>query len=473
MKKISCFVFACISLIFFTISTHAAEKQSEYKEIAMFKNNQVPEKVEEQLREKFPEVNVFLIKEIGLLKYNTNSQEISNKVHDFLNNSYRDLIDEQGKESNLPIPSITPSVTSNIATYNIMSNKKDRLISQSQINLDQWQGHINSITNNKKSYDIQKGNHSISVAIIDSGIDLNHPDLKENILNNGKSFVPNEPSTMDVSGHGTMVAGVIAANGRTKGVGPNIGIVPYKVIGKEGGEATWVSKAIVEAANDGHEVINISLGAYQSLKDENNRVTIKSYKRAIDYALKKKSIIVASAGNDSFDINNPRKLAQQRGFNNDAQVRVPSSLPHVITVGASTMDKKIANYSNYGKSVEVFSPGGDLGPLWETDEIPDISQMVLTTYPTYLDKTPLANITNLPEGYNWDMGSSFSSPAVSALVALLISEKTEKGYENISLSQVEKIINKSSEKGLPPDNIKIINVYEALKLVTLVKHSKN
>ncbi|WP_226701766.1 S8 family serine peptidase [Priestia aryabhattai] len=465
MKKISCFVWVFISLIFFTTPTYAAEKHSEYKEIAIFKDNHVPEKIAEQIHEKFPEVNTVIIKEIGLLKYNTHSQEISTRVHDFLNNSYGDLIDEQGKESNFSTPSITPSLTNNIATYSIISNKKDRLINQSQINLDQWQGYINSITNNRKSYEMQKGNHSISVAIIDSGIDLNHPDLKENILSNGKSFVPNDPSTMDVTGHGTMVAGVIAANGRTKGVGPNIGIVPYKVIGKDGGEATWVSKAIVEAANDGHKVINISLGVYQSLKDQNNKVTVTSYKRAINYALKKKSIIVASAGNDSFDINNPRKLAQQRGFDNDLQVRVPSSLPGVITVGASTLDKDITKYSNYGKRVKVFSPGGDLGPLWETDEIPDIGRMVLTTYPTYLEKTPLATITNLPQGYNWDMGSSFSSPAVASLVALVISEKTEKGYENVSLSQVEKIINKSSEKGISSSKINIINVYKALKLV--------
>ncbi|MED1612580.1 S8 family serine peptidase [Bacillus paranthracis] len=101
-----------------------------------------------------------------------------------------------------------------------------------------------------------------------------------------------------------------------KGFAPGIGIKMYRVFGNGAGEAIWVIKAIVEAAKDNVDVINISLGEYlingivsSSYGESSEELSeIKAYKKAIKYAKSKGSVIVAAAGNDSLNVTNKQEM---------------------------------------------------------------------------------------------------------------------------------------------------------------------
>lgn len=103
-----------------------------------------------------------------------------------------------------------------------------------------WGWDVKAVTEGGKSYELHRGSRNVEIAVVDTGIDLEHPDLKESIVRPGQSFVPNSPSTDDNNGHGTMTAGMISANGELLGVGPGLGIVPYKVMDKDAGQFSWM-----------------------------------------------------------------------------------------------------------------------------------------------------------------------------------------------------------------------------------------
>ena len=147
----------------------------------------------------------------------------------------------------------------------------------------QWD--IQRVTNNGNSYDIETGGykdedgntiHKAVVGVIDTGIDEFHPDLENNIIG-GRNLVPagmDESETghpydiKDRNGHGTHVAGIIAANGKVKGVGPDLGIRAYRVLYSEQalGMPAWIIDGIIAATNDNVDVINMSLRFYNNMK---------------------------------------------------------------------------------------------------------------------------------------------------------------------------------------------------------------
>ncbi|PDO09473.1 MAG: hypothetical protein BLM47_12430 [Candidatus Reconcilbacillus cellulovorans] len=290
----------------------------------------------------------------------------------------------------------------------------------------QWGWDIRQVTGNGKSFEIQPGNPQVKVAVIDSGIDPNHPDLKNNLVSTGRSFVPGDPSTADDFGHGTMVAGTIAANGLLLGVGPRLGLIPYRVFQNGDADSNWVIQAIIQAVKDGVDVINLSLGTYKSLKNPSDKAVLLAYEKAVAYALANGVMVVASSGTDGLDIGNPAVLAAQRGQPGDLQVHAPGGLPGVLTVAATNRDQGRAFYSNYGWNVDIAAPGGDFGPLWEQQLIADVRYMCLVTYPTNLPQTPLSQWAGLPKGYEWMIGTSLAAPKVAAAAALVIAQEKEK-----------------------------------------------
>ena len=134
----------------------------------------------------------------------------------------------------------------------------------------------------------------IKIAIIDTGIDFNHPDLlgwgPDGKVIGGYNFIQKGQPPLDNNGHGTQVAGVIAADGETIGVAPKAKILAYKVSEDGGGVSSeLIVKAIEKAIEDGADIINISLGV--------NKTNAK-IDRAVDNALGKKILVVVAAGND-------------------------------------------------------------------------------------------------------------------------------------------------------------------------------
>lgn len=129
----------------------------------------------------------------------------------------------------------------------------------------------------------------ITVAVIDTGVDHTHPDLAGRVAG-GYNFVAEGEPPFDTDGHGTQVAGIIAADGMLRGVAPGAGILAYKVSEDgEGVSSDYIVRALRMAVEDGADVINISLGV--------NR-TNPLIERAISEALGRGAVVVAAAGND-------------------------------------------------------------------------------------------------------------------------------------------------------------------------------
>ncbi len=345
-----------------------------------------------------------------------------------------------------------------------------------------YQWDIKRITNNGDAYQIETGGvenpdgtvtHKAVVGIIDSGIDPGHPDLVANFLG-GKNMVPagvDETETgdpndvLDRLGHGTHVSGAIAANGKLKGVGPNLGIRAYRIFPANGNAlASWVIQAIIEATNDKVDVINLSINGFASISrysylSEKNAYSdiadVLLFKRAIQNALDNNIVVVTAAGNESLNLNNPKEITQfmndQYGFLGfefkGASRVVPAQMPQVLTVSASTKwtEEKTAFYSNYGSSaIDVAAPGGDFGPVFdETGNFTkcDFSYHVLSTYPTYFGPYYTSNL----KGYALMQGTSMAAPRVAGIAGLIKAK-----YPNLKPSKVINLIKQTaSDFGKP------------------------
>lgn len=135
----------------------------------------------------------------------------------------------------------------------------------------------------------------VTVAVLDTGVDVNHSDLAANIIE-GWNFVDNNDNVTDLDGHGTMVSGIIAAVTNNSigiaGVSSNVSIMPLKVLSSTGGSWIDLSLAIRHAADNGANVIVMSLGGKYSLLSA-------ATEAAISYAYQKDCILIAAAGNDN------------------------------------------------------------------------------------------------------------------------------------------------------------------------------
>ncbi len=134
----------------------------------------------------------------------------------------------------------------------------------------------------------------IKIAIIDTGVDFNHPDLfgwgPDGKVIGGYNFIQEDQPPLDTNGHGTQVAGVIAADGQAVGIAPKAKILAYKVSEDgEGVSSELITRAIEKAIEDGADIINISLGVNKT----NSKI-----ERAVNNALEKGIFVVTAAGND-------------------------------------------------------------------------------------------------------------------------------------------------------------------------------
>jgi len=173
----------------------------------------------------------------------------------------------------------------------------------------------------------------ITISIIDTGIDLNHPDLEGKIIG-GYDFVDNDDVSEDTNGHGTEVAGIIASNGNLKGIAPNSKILAYKV--SEDGESvpsSLIIKAIEKSIDDGANIINISLGINQT----NTKID-----KTVNKAIENNIFVVTAAGNFGPEL---------------STIGSPGINPNAITVGATfnnITSSLVSTFEIKGEQFNVF-----------------------------------------------------------------------------------------------------------------------
>lgn len=326
---------------------------------------------------------------------------------------------------------------------------------------NKYQWDIKQVTHDGASWNLPGGtgkstnNKDIIVAVVDTGIDYTHPDIKANYAY-GKSFVPGVTSAMDQDGHGTHVAGSIAGNGRILGIGPQLKVAAYRVFGPDGGASTAsIAEALMTAADDNVDVVNMSLGGYDWFQDPDYATKdvvadVRLFNRAIQYAIKNGVTVVGSAGNNGVDISSPGKLS---GDNNGATHRSPSS-QSLIRVSASGQEKNLTYYSNYGVGkIDVIAPGGDYGTAWlETGDA------------TLRDRNKLC-LSTVPGGYAFYAGTSMAAPKTAGLAGVIIAKY---GKDVLKPNQVKHIVQSSADDWFKPgydgeSGFGFINAVNALK----------
>src|SRR3990167_7535642 len=223
------------------------------------------------------------------------------------------------------------------------------------------------------AWDVTLGG-GVKVAVLDTGVDQDHEDLAGKIYLQ-KNFTTS-PSPDDFYGHGTHVAGIIAAVGDNgKGVSggcPSCIILNGKVLRDDGaGYYSWIANGIAWAADNQAKVINLSLGGSASSRTLQN---------AVNYAWKKGAVVVAAAGNSG---------NQSKTY--------PAAYANAIAVAATDNRDQKASFSEFGKWVDIAAPGVN----------------VFSTFPNHPYKI------NKSPNYDYGSGTSMATPMVSAAAALV------------------------------------------------------
>jgi subtilisin family serine protease len=223
------------------------------------------------------------------------------------------------------------------------------------------------------------GNDSMILAIVDSGVQLNHPDLAGRLVP-GRDFVNNDSDPSDDFGHGTMVAGIAAAstnNGRgVAGATWQGKIMPIKVLDSEGqADDNDIAAGIKYAVDHGASVINLSLGG----PGEGTGI-LQQY---VDYATSRNVVVVGAAGNDG-----------SKGVQQATAPHYPAACAGVIAVGSTDAVGNHATFSSYGNWIDVVAPG---------------------------EVSPSRGITTTMRGstYGTGSGTSFSAPLVAGVAFLM------------------------------------------------------
>jgi len=245
-------------------------------------------------------------------------------------------------------------------------------------NTGQTGGTLDADIDAPEAWNTDPGNPAVVIAILDTGIKSDHPDLMGKVVSPEMNF-SDSLGTGDVYGHGTHVAGIAAASTNNgigvAGVGYDCRLMNVKVINDGGkGNYSWIAEGIMYAADSGAKVINMSLGGPPS----------KTIEDAVNYAWGKNVVLVASAGN-----------------NNNTEIQYPAYCGNCIAVAATDYNDARASFSTYGDWVDVAAPGDNI-------------------YSTILPRVSKKSTIY----YGYMSGTSMSAPHVAGLAGLIWS----KGY---------------------------------------------
>lgn len=215
------------------------------------------------------------------------------------------------------------------------------------------------------AWDVTRGAGQV-IAVLDTGVDLDHPDLAGHLLP-GFDYVDDDANPQDTEGHGTHVMGIANAltdNGvGVAGVAWDAQTLPVRIIGPYGASSWDIAQGLSYAADQGAQVVNMSLGGPGWVQMERD---------AVNYARAREVVIVAAAGND-----------------NSPVASYPASYDHVLSVASVTSSLSRSSFSNFGPFVDIAAPGSSI-------------------YSTYYNNT-----------YAYLQGTSMASPHVAGAAALV------------------------------------------------------
>ena len=284
-----------------------------------------------------------------------------------------------------------------------------------------------------------QGDPNITIAVLDTGVNLDHPELQAallpgydfvNIVNGASRFVGDflgyDADPEDEVGHGTHVAGIIAAQGVAMplGVVPRCKVLPVRVLGAMKRGAKRVGAGLVDninsgikwAIDQGADVITMSLGIRRTGE------TVP-HQEVVDYAQRRGVTLIAASGNDG----------QQQSY-------YPGTLPYAIAVGAVDEQGQMAHFSTYGPQVDFVAPGTRI-------------------YSTYLK-----------HDYGFSTGTSHAAPFVAGAAALLKSYALQKTGQPISDAQIKYLLKHTADKldrrfKHPKAGFGQLNLLDALRLL--------
>ncbi len=302
------------------------------------------------------------------------------------------------------IPATTPAVTgvaaassgrTTVADDSECTIKKDQAKRAPDQSAVPWEiSHANT-----QAASLHETGIGVTVAIIDTGIAGSIRQLSKNVVG-GKDFTDSGGQyKVDVDGHGSMVASIIAAQPSSKngmvGIAPGVKLLIYREAGcnvKGGNDEGTLAKAINAAVDAGAQVINISQDGYTA-NDELKKAVLDAYKKNV--------LIVASAGN----YGNSQASDGNVNYGVNPVMYPAAYAPYLLAVGAATQDGDVADFSETGHYIGVTAPGVEVGGIFPDGKV-------------YLDN-----------------GTSFAAPYVAAVAALLIEK-----HPNWSVSTVIRVL---------------------------------
>ncbi|BCJ71661.1 hypothetical protein CS0771_12050 [Catellatospora sp. IY07-71] len=267
-----------------------------------------------------------------------------------------------------------------------------------------------------QAWDVQSAATGVTIAIVDTGVDGGHPDLAGKLVA-GYNSVADNNQTADYDGHGTMVAGIAAANtGNTYGVAGaayNGRIMPIMVFSGEYAYDSDIAEGVIWAVDHGAKIVNMSLGGAGQTP---------VLHEAVKYAVGKGVLVVVAAGNTG-----------------DDSPHYPAMYPEVLTVGATDHAAALTDFSSWGDHVDLAAPGFD----------------IISTHSRTTEYGPSF-------AYGIGAGTSYSSPLVAGVAALVRAK-----YPSLTPAQVIERL-KSTARDAGPRGIDpyygygVVDAYRAL-----------
>ena len=329
---------------------------------------------------------------------------------------------------------------------------QDLVIERPSSALSSWETEYRNLVGaNNYSISGLDGN-GVVLCVVDSGIDLSHPDLRDLELKGWRDSVNGIDYPYDDEGHGTAMSGIIVADGGLKGVATGVDLIVAKAIDNEGqGSAGAVADSVDWCVQQGADIISLSLGGGQSFGS--GLFTTDQLEQSVDEALDRGVFVIASAGND--------------GEDDDGDVGSPCSVEDVICVGGITRTGGIWSGSSEGDNDGRLWPNPIL-PRNDPDKKPEI------VAPGHEVPVLMASEVGNSGWWCWSSGTSAATAWVSGSLALLLQEDPDLQRENSSgrqsIETVKEAITQASQMKEGQDSHDDHYGYGHLRIDRLISH---